>query len=642
MGKEGNRQREEEVAKERNRVKTSCKRLQATNYKNVELRDSRFLRQFEQTKEMYAEIPNDSLLYNFRKRAGKAAPGHPLTGWYGRQSFNFGQFCGALAKMYAQTGEARLKHKLYYLLNEWGMCIDEEGYGFSPEKKRYREYIMAYEYEKLVGGLTDAWEYAGYPRAFEWLKKITLWYEQHSPCGDREKLYLVEWYTLSENLYRAYLLSGDEIYYRVAKSHEYPEYWNVFLKPPIRLKRPKHAYSHVNSLSGAAMAYAVERKEIYLKILERAYEEITQRHIYATGGYGPSEDMFGQAGYLGDSLKSAWDRTVTEARLRPRHDAQGNCEVSCCTWAAMKLCRYLMEYTGEARYGDWMEKVLYNGVLALPLVTPEGKIMYYANYFLDGGIKSTLDRRYHGAVEAYDDLSVTYHYNWQCCTGTYPQVTAEYANLIYYRNGREICISQYLPSVYRFSLLESIEEKLHATESEEYSGDWGMLECETEYPEREEILYRLTLPEGREEQLALKFRIPSWCTEQVQVYVNGEPQEHQASAGQWLELKRGWHSGDVIALYIKRELYFRAIDEKNPKIAALCWGPAVMVTDDLSAYTADMGYPEKWILPAEDGKMELHTKEGSMEGMYTFETRTYTPFYDWPEGKWYFMYAWFV
>ena len=222
---------------------------------------------FERTVDRYLHLPNDSLLYNFRLRKYKTAPGRPLTGWYGRQSFNFGQFCGALAKMYAQTQNAEIKAKLLYLWNEWADCMEEDGYGFSPEKDRYQEYIIAYEYEKLVGGLVDAYAYAGIMQAPEWMKKITGWYQENMPERDRGMLYQVEWYTLSENLYRAGQLFGEEQYTTLARVYEYPQFWERFLEPDFSLDKTKHAYSHVNSLCGAAMAYEVSGEEQYLDIL---------------------------------------------------------------------------------------------------------------------------------------------------------------------------------------------------------------------------------------------------------------------------------------------------------------------------------------------------------------------------------------
>ena len=39
-----------------------------------------------------------------------------------------------------------------------------------------------------------------------------------------------EWYTLSENLYRAYLATGDARYREFAAVWEYPEYWDIYLR----------------------------------------------------------------------------------------------------------------------------------------------------------------------------------------------------------------------------------------------------------------------------------------------------------------------------------------------------------------------------------------------------------------------------
>ena len=66
----------------------------------------------------------------------------------------------------------------------------------------------------------------------------------------------------------------------------------------------------MNSLSSAAKAYEVTGDERYLSAMEIAYEEITSNHIYATGGYGPAECLFGIIPIFGDALKSTWDQTL--------------------------------------------------------------------------------------------------------------------------------------------------------------------------------------------------------------------------------------------------------------------------------------------------------------------------------------------
>ena len=61
-----------------------------------------------------------------------------------------------------------------------------------------------------------------------------------------------------------------------------------------------------------------------------------------------------------------------------------------------------MTFTGEARYGGWAEKLLYNGTGGQPPITKEGKVMYYADYFVNGGIKTVEDRRLHDNGRSFE------------------------------------------------------------------------------------------------------------------------------------------------------------------------------------------------------------------------------------------------
>lgn len=69
--------------------------------------------------------------------------------------------------------------------------------------------------------------------------------------------------------------------------------------------------------------------------------------------------------------------------------------------------------------------------------------MYYADYFINGGLKSTEDGRLQDNGASFE---------WQCCTGTFPQDVAEYANLLYYHSEEGLFVSQYLPSDVTFSI----------------------------------------------------------------------------------------------------------------------------------------------------------------------------------------------
>ena len=81
-------------------------------------------------------------------------------------------------------------------------------------------------------------------------------------------------------------------------------------------------------------------------IIRNAYDFLQNTQCYATGGFGPAERIMPTNGNLGKALDYH----------------QNTCETPCCSWAAFKLARYLMQFTGEARYGDWIERLIYNGI----------------------------------------------------------------------------------------------------------------------------------------------------------------------------------------------------------------------------------------------------------------------------------------
>ena len=59
-----------------------------------------------------------------------------------------------------------------------------------------------------------------------------------------------------------------------------------------------------NTLSSAAMTYAVTREPDYLKIIVNAYDWLEQTQCYVTGGYGPDERLLPADGSLGSYLET--------------------------------------------------------------------------------------------------------------------------------------------------------------------------------------------------------------------------------------------------------------------------------------------------------------------------------------------------
>ncbi len=139
--------------------------------------------------------------------------------------------------------------------------------------------------------------YCGNREALGHLRRITDWAVKNLDRSRRTADTGTEWYTLTENLDRAYLATGDAVYRDFAEVWEYHEYWDIYArKADLFAPRPSgqrndayHAYSHVNTLGGAGAAYLVKGDPRYLAILVNAYDSLQANQVFATGGYGPNE-----------------------------------------------------------------------------------------------------------------------------------------------------------------------------------------------------------------------------------------------------------------------------------------------------------------------------------------------------------------
>lgn len=594
-------------------------KLKDFRYQGVELKNSLWECQRRETIETYLAIPNDSLLHNFRKMAGLDAPGESLRGWYGNGASTFGQKLGAFAKLYAVTGDYRLKEKAVFLAEEWGRC--------AAASAKTIDCNGTYVYEKLLGGFLDMYEFLHYEPALAYISALTdsaaRRFKRDIPRDGLQGPELcdndmIEWYTLPENLYRAYLLTGDKKYLDFAKEWDYIYLWDK-LNAHDSAIGPRHAYSQVNSFSSAAMAYLATGDKKYLDAAENGYALVTEKHTYATGGYGPAECLFAEEkGFLGEMLKDSWDPTKNGAVYRnfgggmvPRNDNWGSCEVSCCAWAVFKICNYLLRFTGKAKYGDWAEQMLINGVAGQPPIDSKGHVMYYAGYFVDGAIKSLEDRRLqpNGA-----------NFEWQCCTGTFPQDVAEYANMIYYMDEEGIYVSQYLPSRASFSIHGSRFVLENCSD-----GDISPLR-------------KFRVQTEGQTSCRISFRIPGWAKGANRIFVNGEDMGLSAQPDTWAVLEREWQADEVIELILPFSLEFKSVDDENPDIAALCFGPVVLAADKMSLLDGDMEHPEEWITCIDEEQMLFRTAPGHV-CPYPREVRTFRPYYKIPVMEWYFMYV---
>ena len=277
--------------------------IEAFNYEGVRLLPSRWLKQYEAARDFWLALPEDDILHGYRQAAGLAAPGKPLGGWCARNSDTvFGQWLSGLSRLAKATGDAAIRDKAVRLFTEWAKTIGPDG------NCRMRHY----PFDKLVCGLVDLHLYADcqpagpmLDLALDWAAKTLSRENQPAtikdPSGNPH-----EWYTLSENLYRAYQITGNPRHKAFADAWLYHAYWDRFIDTANPAEAyGYHAYSHVNTFSSAAMAYAVTGDDRYLRVIRNAYDWLQNTQCYCTGGFGPPRPS--------SPAKAAWARCSTSA-----------------------------------------------------------------------------------------------------------------------------------------------------------------------------------------------------------------------------------------------------------------------------------------------------------------------------------------
>ena len=534
--------------------------LEPFDYSGVTLGQSRWQRQALAGRDFYFGLSNDDILHGYRVAAGTAnAPGAALGGWCSPNSNTvFGQWLQSMARMQRAYGDKDLLEKAGRLVSEYARCwpgmssgAGRSGAGGAANASTGG--LSHYPYEKLAGGLLDMHHYGGHPDALALCDKITeaaaAHFNRDRVPANRQPWELHsgrpgEWYTMAENLYRAYQLTGNSLYKEFADVWLYPAYWDKFAET----SDPKdaqgvHAYSHCNTFASAALAYDVTGDAKYLRILKNFYDWMQKHQTYATGGYGPDERFVYSDGALGDALE------VYSASF----------ECPCCSWAAFKLSKYLMMYTGEARYGDWIERLLYNGIGAALAIKDRGTHMYYMDYHLGSCLKY------------YSRNAFT------CCSGTYFQNIAEYSNLIYFRDAKTLSVNLYVPS-------EVV-----------WKGPAGAVKVvqTTQYPENGSSRLKLTMEQPA--TFALQLRVPGWSNGMT-VNVNGQAQTGDTQPGQWATLSREWNTGDSVEITIPLRFRRVPIDEQHPNRIAIVRGPVVYAQED----------PHKWLsdIPPSDDELD--------------------------------------
>ncbi len=504
--------------------------LSELGYEQIRFADGPLQRQVNQNHQLLLDLNEDSLLRPFRVREGLPAPGAELGGWYSTEAFapgaNFGQWLSALARHYAISGDPAAREKVNRLVAAFAKTVEPSGKFYTHNR------FPSYTYDKLVCGLIDAHTFARNPLALDILPRVTNAAEPYLPphaVPRRETEVLHDedftehcWdesYTIPENQFLAWERTGNTRYRDLATRFLYNDGFFYPLAHGENVLPGKHAYSHVNALCSSAKAYLALGDPRHLDAARNGFALVSQQS-YVTGGWGPDEHFFDPGtGKLGETLKTT----------------HSSFETPCGSYAHLKLTRYLLRITRVSKYGDSMERVLYNTVLGAKPIQRDGAAFYYSDY-------------------NFDAHKIAHPDKWPCCSGTLPQVTADYRIGTYFQDDRGLYVNLYVPSTVKWSQ--------------------GQVTQITEYPYDSRIEFRVDSATGNASSIFL--RIPEWA-HGASVSVNGKLGAPLVQPGTFAELHRAWKHGDRIELILPLTMRTAPVDRQHPNTVALLCGPLVLM-----------------------------------------------------------------
>lgn len=516
-------------------------RLAQFEYADVQLLDGPMLEQFRHNHSLFLHLDDDRLLKPFRQLAGLPAPGEEMGGWYSPSSkfdppkdmtgyipgHSFGQYVSGLARAYAVTGDRATQQKVQRLVR-----------GFAPTvtTKFYEGYcIPAYTFDKTNCGLIDAHEFAGDPIALAVLDKATdavlPWLppkalDREEMAARPHKSIAYTWdetYTLPENFYLGAQRGAGERYHTLARRYLQDDTYFGPLSQNRNVLPGQHAYSHVNALCSAMQAYLTDGSEMHLQAAKNGFAFVEQQS-FATGGWGPNE---------------TFQKPATDELANTLHTSHSSFETPCGAYGHFKITRYLMRVTGDSTFGDSMEAVLYNTILGARPIRPDGVSFYYADYNMDAA-KADYDQK------------------WPCCSGTFPQLTADYGISSYLRAPEGIYVNLFVPS--------KVTWKQGAARVS--------LTQQTRYPDVGETAMHLKL--NRAERFTVALRIPAWAGPQTTVKVNGTRTDVTLQPGTWAKLDRTWKDGDRVEVSFDMPLRLVPLDPGHTQLVALVRGPVAL------------------------------------------------------------------
>lgn len=318
----------------------------------------------------------------------------------------------------------------------------------------------------------------------------------------------------------------------------------------VPLRRETKAVGHSVTATylycGAADLYAETGEKALFGALDRIWNDMVGRKIYITGGIAP---LHNGVSIRGDPVHEAFGRSYELPNATAYNETCASVGNAMWNWRMLRL-------TGDAKYADLMENILYNSLLSA--MSLDGKRFFYTNPL-----------RWHGHEHPLMSNDAAERWSTWKCYCCPPQVARALAWL--HQWAYSVSDDALWVHLYGGSRLDT---KLP-------DGSTLKLAQETHYPWSGCVGFKVETAPSK--PLALMFRIPSWASG-AKVHVNGKRADAEPKAGAYLSLRREWRSGDKVGLVLPMK---PRLIEANPRAEevrnhlAVARGPIVYCMESL-------------------------------------------------------------
>ena len=410
-----------------------------------------------------------------------------------------GMLLDATVRLAAYTGDPQVLDLKRRLVRETIKTQEADGYiGMMAPAHRMWALWDIHEMDYLIYGLTSDYQFFHERSSLDAARKladyiVARWTAepQHEVGGEITTHMAVT--GLERTLLTLAAVSGDHRYSDFCIGQRKLREWNLDIVRGRWGRIEGHAYAYLAHVLAQLQLYRAEPDDRLLRTAQRAMDFLTRHDgLVVSGACGDHE---------------CW------------HDTQSgttNLGETCATAYLLRTLDDLLRLEGDRRYGDLMERSIFNTLFAAQ--SPDGRqIRYYT---------------------PFECSRVYFPGDTYCCPNNYRRIISELPTMIYYRTPHELTVNLFTASTAKVDLGSGLSVNIRQ---------------ETDYPSSGKVL--LKVDPSQPAEFSLRLRIPRWC-QSSQIAVNGQPVQEPVHTGTYCAISRKWQAGDRVELHMPMPLRF--------------------------------------------------------------------------------------